>query len=82
MHRTQIYLDDELHNALIGRAKRQNISKSELIRRLLTLQLKKKEEKSLTAEAFFQHMTPLESFAEQTPTEWVQELRANSRILR
>lgn len=82
MHRTQIYLDDKLHSTLIGRAKRQDISMSELIRRLLTTQLEKKEEKPLTAEAFFKQMSPLESFAETEPEEWVRELRSTSRILR
>ena len=55
---------------------------SELISRRLTTQLAKKEEKPLAAEAFFQQMPPLESFAETQPEEWVRELRSTSRILR
>jgi hypothetical protein len=55
---------------------------SELIRRLLALQLEKKEEQPLTAESFFQQMRPLESFADVEPREWVRELRSTSRILR
>lgn len=81
MQRTQIYLDDMLHKKLISRAKRQGVSMSELIRRLLTIQLEKKEEQPLTAETFFQQMQPLESFAEVEPNEWVRELRSTSRIL-
>lgn len=81
MQRTQIYLDDLLHRKLVSRAKRQGVSMSELIRRLLTLQLEKKEERPLTAEAFFQQMRPLESFADVDPREWVRELRSTSRIL-
>lgn len=81
MQRTQIYLDDQLHSVLIHRAKRQGVSMSELIRRLLNLQLAKKEEQTLTAEAFFQQMRPLESFADIEPREWVRELRSSSRIL-
>jgi len=82
MQRTQIYLDDLLHRRLISRAKRQGVSMSELIRRLLALQLEKKEEQPLTAESFFQQMRPLESFADVEPREWVRELRSTSRILR
>ena len=82
MHHVQIHLDDKLHSTLIGRAKRQDISMSELIRRLLIRQLEKQEEKSLTAKTFFQHMNPLESFAEAKPEAWVRELRSTSRILR
>ncbi len=81
MQRTQIYLDDTLHQTLIARAKRQGVSMSELIRRLLTIQLEKKEEQPLTAEAFFQQMHPLESFADVEPSEWARELRSTSRIL-
>lgn len=54
----------------------------EFIRRLLTRGLEKKEEKSPTAEAFFQQVQPLDSFAENQPEEWVRELRSTSRILR
>ncbi|PIE00233.1 MAG: hypothetical protein CSA79_04725 [Thiothrix nivea] len=82
MQRTQIYLDDNLHHTLITQAKRQGISMSELIRRLLKTQLNSKKEQSLTAEAFFEKLQPLESFVNQEPEQWVRELRSKSRILR
>lgn len=81
MQRTQIYLDDNLHHTLITQAKQQGISMSELIRRLLKTQLSSKKERSLTAEAFFDKLQPLDSFADQDPEQWVRDLRSKSRIL-
>lgn len=82
MERTQIYLDSELRSTLIHRAKRQGVSMSELVRRLLASQLKKDEEAASDAEVYFQNLKPLESFEQVEPEEWVRDLRSGSRLLR
>ena len=82
MHRTQIYLDDQLHQQLFIHAKYQGISMSELIRRLLAKQLAYKEDRTAALETFFQQLKPLESFSTIEPEQWVKDLRSNSRILR
>ena len=82
MHRTQIYLDDQLHQQLFAHAKYQGISMSELIRRLLTKQLAHKEDRTTALETFFQQLKPLESFSTIEPEQWVKDLRSNSWILR
>ncbi|MFM2319962.1 MAG: hypothetical protein RLZZ215_2583 [Pseudomonadota bacterium] len=81
MHRTQIYLDDQLHQTLFTQAKLQEISMSELIRRLLTKQLTQKEERTTAVETFFQQLKPLASFSTLEPEQWVRDLRSTSRIL-
>lgn len=82
MERTQIYLDSELRSTLIHRAKRQGVSMSELVRRLLVLQLKKDETATSDAETYFQNLKPLESFQNVEPEAWVRDLRSGSRLLR
>lgn len=80
MHRTQIYLDDQLHQQLFSYAQHQGISMSELIRRLLTKQLSQKEDRTSSIETFFQQLKPLASFCAVEPEEWVRDLRSHSRI--
>lgn len=81
MHRTQIYLDDQLHQTLFTHARQQGVSMSELIRRLLTKQLTQKEDRIAAVETFFQQLQPLASFSALEPEQWVRDLRSTSRIL-
>lgn len=80
MHRTQIYLQDDLYNRLKCRSQARGISISELIRRAV--------EKDLTsdiasdAQAYFQRLRPLQSFTATEPAEYVRNLRSQSRLLR
>ena len=80
MHRTQIYLQDELHDSLKARARSVGISISELIRRTLEKDIQK--DPVADAQAYFERLKPLESFAGRTPEEFVRDIRSTSRLLR
>jgi post-segregation antitoxin (ccd killing protein) len=80
MHRTQIYLQDDLHETLKAKALSVGISMSELIRRTL----EKEVERNVVAEAraFFENLTPLESFQSIDSRQYVDAIRSKSRILK
>jgi post-segregation antitoxin (ccd killing protein) len=80
MHRTQIYLQDDLHETLKAKALSVGISMSELIRRTL----EKEVERNVVAEAraFFENLTPLESFLTINSRQYVDAIRSKSRILK
>jgi post-segregation antitoxin (ccd killing protein) len=80
MRRTQIYLQDDLHETLKAKALSVGVSMSELIRRTL----EKEIERNPAAEArmFFENLTPLESFQNVDPRNYVYGLRGNSRLTR
>jgi hypothetical protein len=80
MHRTQIYLQDGLHDNLKLRARIGGISISELIRRTLERDIQK--DPLADARAYFERLKPLESFAQTTSQAYVQEIRGTSRLLR
>lgn len=80
MHRTQIYLQDELHDSLKARARSVGISMSELIRRTLETAIEK--DPAADARTYFERLKPLESFAGITPEEFVRDIRSTSRLLR
>jgi post-segregation antitoxin (ccd killing protein) len=80
MHRTQIYLQDDLHETLKAKALSVGISMSELIRQTLEREI----ERNPLAEArtFFENLTPLESFQGVDSRTYVDQLRGKSRLLR
>lgn len=80
MHRTQIYLQDELYENLKQRARTVGVSISELIRRTLEKDIQK--DPAADARAFFDQLKPLESFAAVDSQAYVQALRSRSRLLR
>lgn len=80
MHRTQIYLQDDLYARLKAQSVRLGISISELIRRSLEKEIDK--DSLADARAFFARLEPLESFANQSAAEYVRELRGTSRLLK
>jgi hypothetical protein len=80
MHRTQIYLDSELHGQLKRRARSSGVSMSELIRQTLEKGIEK--DPAADARAFFEHLEPLQSFAQVDAKSHVETLRRRSRILR
>ena len=80
MHRTQIYLQDDLYEQLRNRSKALGLSISELIRRAVEKDLS--AEPAADAEAFFDRLKPLESFADVDPKSYVRRLRDKSRLLR
>jgi Ribbon-helix-helix protein, copG family len=80
MHRTQIYLQDALHEQLKRRAHSVGVSISELIRRTLEKDIEK--DPVADAQAFFEKLQPLESFAGVDSQEYVRGMRSRSRLLR
>lgn len=80
MHRTQIYLHDELYKTLKARSRSHGVSISELIRRSVEKDIQR--EPGREARAFFDKLTPLQSFANVEPEAYVAQLRSNSRLLR
>lgn len=80
MHRTQIYLDEALHESLKARAHSSGVSMSELIRRTLEQGLAK--DPAADARAYFDRLSPLESFAGTTAAAYVRGIRSSSRLLR
>lgn len=80
MHRTQIYLQDELHDSLKVRARSVGISISELIRRTLEKDIRK--DPVADARAYFERLKPLKSFARIDAEDHVRAIRSKSRILR
>ena len=80
VHRTQIYLQDSLHDSLKTRARSVGVSMSELIRR--TLEKDIHSDPVSDARAYFDRLKPLESFAGTTSKAYVQKVRSTSRLLR
>ncbi len=81
MHRTQIYLPEDIHKRLKMRSRADGLSISELIRRAVEKDLQQ-ESSTRSARQFFETLKPLESFADCEPEQYVRSLRDNSRILR
>ena len=79
MHRTQIYLQDDLHKRLKLQARSAGISMSELIRQ--TLEKGIDQDPAARARAFFDSFEPLESFKNVDAEGYVREIRNRSRSL-
>ena len=80
MHRTQIYLQDTLHDSLKARARSVGISISELIRRTLERDIQK--DPVTDARAYFERLKPLESFSQTTSQAYVRDICGTSRLLK
>ena len=79
MHRTQIYLQDELYEQLKSRSRAHGVTISELIRRAVAKDFRGSSGDD--ARAFFERLQPLESFRDEAPEEYVSRLRNSSRIV-
>jgi negative regulator of replication initiation len=79
MHRTQIYLQNDLYERLKTRSRNVGVSVSELIRRSLEKDIQ--QDPVADARAFFERLKPLESFANVEPETYVRKLRNTSRLL-
>jgi len=79
MHRTQIYLQNDLYERLKTRSRNAGVSVSELIRRSLEKDIQ--QDPIADAKAFFERLKPLESFANTEPEAYVRKLRNTSRLL-
>ena len=79
MHRTQIYLEEELIRDLKQISNVLNISMSEFIRQAVKKELKKYKQNNI--KDFLSNLKPLESFKNITPIEYVDNIRNKSRII-
>ena len=80
MHRTQIYLQEELYGRLKARSRVLGVSISELIRTTLDKNLDLAP--SNAARDYFASAVPMESFADSSPENFVERLRQRSRLIR
>ena len=79
MHRTQIYLQNDLYERLKARSRSVGVSVSELIRRSLEKDIQ--QDPVADAKVFFERLKPLESFSDTEPEAYVRKLRNTSRLL-
>jgi hypothetical protein len=79
MHRTQVYLQENIYFQLKQKAKQTGMSISELIHQAIQRDLTRQPS---DAKHFFTTHSPLQSFRNAEPTEYVNNLRESSRILR
>jgi predicted CopG family antitoxin len=79
MHRTQIYLQDTVYEQLKNKSQMIGVSISELIRRAVEKDLNKTGNNE--ARAFFEALTPLQSFATTDTEQYVDDIRSHSTIL-
>jgi len=79
MHRTQVYIEDDIFAKAKIVAQSLNISISQFIRDAVSNQLKTKETNDM--KSFFDNMTPLESFKDIDATDYVHSIRSKSRII-
>lgn len=79
MHRTQLYIEEDVFSQIKKIAKSSNISISEFIRTAVKNELKK--ESSQNMNIFFEKLTPLESFEDIDSSKYVNNIRSKSRII-
>ena len=79
MHRTQIYLQNDMYERLKAQSRNVGVSISELIRRSLEKDIQ--QDPVADARVFFERLKPLESFANTEPEVYVRKLRNTSRLL-
>ncbi len=80
MHRTQLYIDEDVFSKVKSSASSLNISISEFIRNAINKELQQKETQE-TMEDFFDQLEPLVSFKNLDTSKYVESLRKNSRII-
>lgn len=79
MHRTQLYIDEDIFSQIQIIAKSSNISISEFIRTAVKNELEK--ESSQNMHDFFEKLEPLDSFKNIDSGKYVDNIRKNSRII-
>jgi len=79
MHRTQLYIEEDIFSKAQQVAKSLNISISEFIRRAIKNELQSDNKNDM--KNFFDTLKPLESFKDVDSTEYVNDLRSKSRIV-
>ena len=79
MHRTQLYIEEDVFSQIQKIAKSSNISISEFIRTAVKNELKKASSQNMNI--FFEKLTPLKSFEDIDSSKYVNNLRSKSRII-
>ena len=79
MHRTQIYIEEEIFQKAKKESEILGISISEFIRMSIKKNIQKNSVNNINV--FFGNLKPLESFKDINPKEYVDNIRSKSRIL-
>ena len=79
MHRTQIYIEEEIFQKARKESEILGISISEFIRMSIKKNIQKNSVNNINV--FFGNLKPLESFKDINPKEYVDNIRSKSRIL-
>jgi hypothetical protein len=79
MHRTQIYIEDDIFSKIKAISNTLNISVSQFIRNAVNNELEKDSKNDM--EDFFNSFDSLKSFEDIDSKEYVQTLRSKSRII-
>ena len=79
MHRTQIYIEEEIFQKARKESEILGISISEFIRMSIKKNIQKNSANNINV--FFGNLKPLESFKNINPKEYVDNIRSKSRIL-
>jgi len=79
MHRTQIYIEDDLFAKVKNISSLLNISISEFIRTAVKNEITKDSKNNM--DDFFENFEALESFKNVDAAKYIHDIRANSRII-
>ncbi len=79
MHRTQLYIEEDIFAKAQQVSKSLNISISEFIRRAINNELHVESKSDI--QNFFDRLEPLDSFKGVDSAEYVEKLRSRSRML-
>jgi len=79
MHRTQLYIEDDLFAKVKNISSSLNISISEFIRTAVKNEITKDNRTNMSD--FFENFNAVESFKGVNATKYVNDIRANSRII-
>ena len=79
MHRTQLYIEEDIFEKAQQVSKSLNISISEFIRRAIKKELQTDNKSSM--KNFFDELQPLDSFRDIDGEKYVDDMRGKSRIL-
>ena len=79
MHRTQIYIEEEIFQKARKESEILGISISEFIRMSIKKNIQKNSVNNINV--FFGNLKPLESFKDINPKKYVDNIRSKSRIL-
>ena len=79
MHRTQIYIEEEIFQKARKESEILGVSISEFIRMSIKKNIQKNSANNINV--FFDNLKPLESFKDINPKKYVDNIRSKSRIL-